>query len=427
VETGADVGGDTTGPHAKANDTAAAAVAFEVNPGRVAPQAAVGDRQTAARSILALARTAGLGHPRANMKLGEPIDRRSSFIRRVHDLDEPRALGVPGPRLEALRTAARALGDALRSGPKVVGVKTLENTTLPYPTRYAFNGTVPLPWPFVTMTHRTLLVVVETSEGTKNILFNPTDPDASRQTPFFAKLSAKVNAVAPFAEKLLAKRFESLEAQLSAVGLSAEQIDVIAFDHFHTQDLRPIMGTSERPGRFPNALLLAPRNEWQEWDGLHPMQRPWFIAEGRQGVAPERVVLFDGDLSLGDGCLLLRTPGHTCGNQTLFVHGDEGVFGCSENGTSADNWSPHASSILGMRRYAEYYELDAVLNSNTPEMGGEQYTSMMVERSLVDPVPGREQFVQMFPSSEVTPSIMAPGIIPSMVFGHRDGGRFARH
>ena len=30
-----------------------------------------------------------------------------------------------------------------------------------------------------------------------------------------------------------------------------------------------------------------------------------------------------GDLFLGDGCLLMQTPGHTSGNQTLFVHADE--------------------------------------------------------------------------------------------------------
>jgi glyoxylase-like metal-dependent hydrolase (beta-lactamase superfamily II) len=361
------------------------------------------------------------------MKLGEPIDGRRPWIRRIHHLDEARAIGAPGPRCEAVGRAARLLGDELRTDPTVQGVKTLDNTTLPYPTRFAFNGAVPLPWPYVTMTHRTLLVQLETEAGTKNVLFNPTDPDASRATPFFAKLAAKIQSIAPFAEKLLAKRFASLEEQLEGLGVSPEAIDVIAFDHFHTQDLRPILGTdSGTPGRFPNAVLLAPRREWNDWDGLHPMQRAWFIAEGKQGIDPSRVIAFDGDLALGRGCLLVSTPGHTVGNQTLFVHSDEGVFGCSENGTSADNWSPRASTMPGLSRYADYYEVDVVLNSNTPEMGGDQYISMMLERSLVDPVPGREDFVQMFPSSEVTPSALAPAIRPAMIFGHRDGGRFAR-
>jgi glyoxylase-like metal-dependent hydrolase (beta-lactamase superfamily II) len=309
----------------------------------------------------------------------------------------------------------------------VVGVKTLDNAMLPYPTRFAFNGVVPLPWPMVVMLHRTLLVQLKTAEGVKNLLFNPTDAEAARKAPFFAKLEARITKIAPFTEKLITNRFASLEQQLAELGLVPADIDVIAYDHFHTQDLRPVLGTGNGvAGRFPNAFLLAPRREWSDWDGLHPMQKPWFIEDGKRGVPDARVVLTDTDLCLGEGCLLIQTPGHTTGNQTLIVHGADGVFGCSENGTSADNWSPRASSIPGLRRFAAYYDAEVVLNSNTPELGGEQYTSMVLERSLVDAVPGRPDFVQMFPSSEVTASALAPRIRPSVVFKHRDSGRFAR-
>jgi glyoxylase-like metal-dependent hydrolase (beta-lactamase superfamily II) len=341
-------------------------------------------------------------------------------------LTEARAVSTPGPRVDALRAAGRALGDELRASSRVRGVKTMNASTLPYPTRFAFNGVVPLPWPMITMLHRTLLVQIDTEAGVKNLLFNPTDTEAARATPFFAKLSAQVARIAPFAEKLLAKKFDPLEQQLAEIGIRPEDIDLIAYDHFHTQDLRGIMGTADRRGRFPNALLLAPRREWLDWDGLHPLQRAWFIEEGKMGIDEQRVVLTDDDLALGDGVLLLRTPGHTTGNQTLFVHGDEGVFGCSENGTSADSWSPRVSPIPGLKRYAAYYEVDVVLNANTPELAGEQYASMILERSVVDPVQHQPEFVQMFPSSETIPSAIAPGIKPAVVFGHRDGGCFAR-
>lgn len=360
------------------------------------------------------------------MKLGEPIDSRLPWVRPIADLDEARDVGTPGPRVEALRVAGRALGDELRRSPKVRGVKTLDNATLPYPTRFAFNGAVPLPWPFVTMIHRTLLVEVVTEAGLKRILFNPSDAEAARATPFFTKLAARIQAVAPFAEKLLAKQFPSLESQLAELGIEPGDIDLIAYDHFHTQDLRPVLGTKEAAGRFPNALLLAPEREWRSWDGLHPLQRPWFIVEGKEGVPESRVVLIDRDVFLGPGCALLSTPGHTVGNQTLLVHSDEGVFGCSENGTSADNWSPLHSDIPGLRKFADWYEVECVLNSNTPELGAEQYTSMVLERSVVDPVVGRPELVQMFPSSEMTPSALSPGMNPAVLFGHRDGGVFAR-
>jgi glyoxylase-like metal-dependent hydrolase (beta-lactamase superfamily II) len=359
------------------------------------------------------------------MQRGEPIDSRLPWIRRIAQLDDARATSTPGPRIEAMRSAGRALGDELRTAPKVRGVLTMNASTLPYPTRFAFNGVVPLPWPMITMVHRTLLVQVDTEEGTKNVLFNPTDTDAARATPFFAKLAERVNRVAPFAERFLAKKYPSLEEQLAGVGLRPDDIDVIAYDHFHTQDLRGVMGAGGARGRFPNAMLLAPEREWNDWDGLHPLQRAWFIPEGKHGIDPERVVLTSSDIALGESCLLLQTPGHTTGNQTLFVHADEGVFGCCENATSCDSYSPTVSPIPGLKRYAEYYEVEVVLNANTPELAGEQYASMVLEKSVVNRVADRPEFVQMFPSSETIYSALAPGIRPAMIFTQRNSGRFA--
>jgi len=360
------------------------------------------------------------------MKIGEPCDPRLPWIREIHDLEAARSQSVPGRRLEALRKAGRALGDDLRASSRVVGVKTLNNAALPYPTRFAFQGAVPLPWPMLVMIHRTMLVQVATDEGVKNILFNPTDAERSRNAPFFVKLRERISKVAPVVERLLNREIAPLEQQLEQLGLSTSDIDVIAFDHFHTQDLRHTIGTGNgSAARFANALLLAPRREWEDWDALHPMQKAWFIEDGKRGVPAERVVLTDRDLAIGQGCLLLQTPGHTSGNQTLFVHSDEGVFGCCENGTSADSYSPQHSSIPGLRRFAKYYDVEVVLNANTPELGGEQYISMILERSIVDAVPDRPDFVQMFPSSEVTSTPLAPRISPAMVFKHRDGGRFA--
>jgi hypothetical protein len=271
------------------------------------------------------------------------------------------------------------------------------------------------------MFHRCLLVQVMAEGELKNILFNPTDYEASKATPYFAKM---IDRVGERGAKLLAKQNAHVDVQLAQLGLSVDDIDIVAWDHFHTQDLRPILGDggTQKP-RFPNAHLLAPRKEWEDWSDLHPLQQSWFVADGKDGVPEEKVVLFDDDVTLGDGCLLLRTPGHTTGNQTLFVHADDGVFGCSENGTSADNWTPRESRIPGLKKQAELYDFEVILNSNTPELCAEQYTSMIVEKEMVDTVPGRPELVQMFPSSEVTPSAFAPGIRPTTVFGERKSGR----
>ncbi|MEZ4288711.1 MAG: hypothetical protein R3A47_11365 [Polyangiales bacterium] len=347
------------------------------------------------------------------------IDERVPWIRAINAFDEARATLSTGVRLDKARVAAKKVGDELRNGPRAACVRTLPLTTLFYPTTFAFNRASMLPWPFVLMTHRSLLVQVFVEGEVKNILFNPSDVKASRATPFFADL---IDRLGERTVSALIKDYGTVPEQLATHGIRPEDIDVVAYDHFHTQDLRPILGTDTQKATFPNAFLLAPKQEWLDWDHLHPLQRAWFIEDGKRGVPESKVILTDHDLKLGDGCLLLRTPGHTSGNQTVFVNGDRGVFGCSENGCSADNWSPRQSRIPGLKRFAEHYDFEVILNSNTPELGAEQYVSMIIEKTVADRVPEAPEFFQMFPSSEVTPTAFAPGIRPSMLFGERDSG-----
>lgn len=326
-----------------------------------------------------------------------------------------------GLRHEAVLAGGRRLRERLAAAPSVVAVKTLPVATLPYPTRYAFQGAAASPVPFVTLTHRALLVRFRQGEHTRTLLFNPTDVDRARRTPFFAKLEAVVGSTV---SRWLSTRFDPLEQQLAALGVAVDEIDYVAFDHFHTQDVRGLLGTADGAlaPRFPNATLLAPKTEWDEWAHLHPMQRAWYVADGRDGVREDRLVLTEGDLLLGDGVMLLRTPGHTVGNQTLFVKTDRGVWGCSENGTSVDNWSPAASRIAGVALAARHQGLDVVLNANTPEGAAAQYTAMCLERAMVDALAAAPEYVQMFPSSEVTPSLLAPGLSPSYMLQKIDHG-----
>ncbi len=330
------------------------------------------------------------------------------------ELDKAWKAPLHGARIRAVRTAGQRLRDRFASGPRVVSVRTMPLSTVPYPTRYAFGGFAFSPAPFVTMTHRTTLVQFMQGGLQKSLLFNPTDTDGARATPFFARL------IEQFGErltKLMAKPFEPLETQLGRLGLTPADIDYVAFDHFHTQDLRGLLGTDDgaRTARFPNATLLAPKVEWDDWDDLHPYQRAWFVRDGKRGVLEANVAFTSGDYLLGDGVMLLRTPGHTTGNQTLFMNTEQGVWGISENGTCADNWSPLESKIPGLAFTCKKQDLDLVVNSNTPEGGAEQYTSMELERTIVDRVKRAPGFVQMFPSSETTPTVSAPALSPTLL------------
>lgn len=335
-------------------------------------------------------------------------------VSRIHDLDDAWAVPRHGAQLRAVRRAGERLRERLVNGPRCISVRTLPLSTLAYPTRYAFWAAAFAPAPFVSMTHRCLLVQFLRNGELKNLLFNPTDVEAAKATPFFARL---IETVGTRIADVLAGKFDSLEAQLARLGITPEDIDYVAFDHFHTQDLRGLLGTEDgsRSPRFPNAKLLAPEAEWDDWDDLHPFQRAWFVRDGKIGVRMNNVILTQGDTLLGDGVMLLRTPGHTSGNQTLFMNTESGVWGVSENGTCADSWSPLESRIKGLAFLCKKQDLDVVLNANTPEYGAVQYTSMILERTMVDRVRRAPAFVQMFPSSEITPSIMAPGLAPSLL------------
>lgn len=345
---------------------------------------------------------------------------------RLTELDAAWKVTGHGQRLRAVRRAAEQLRERIAFGPRVVSVRSLPVTTLAYPTKYAFWSAPWSPAPYVVLTHRTLLVQFMQRGQLKTLLFNPTDDVASRATPFFARMIAQVGDYVAF--NLLSKRFEPLESQLAALGVVPEQVDYLAFDHFHTQDVRSLLGTTDGryTARYPNAKLLAPRTEWTDWDDLHPMQRAWYVADGKRDVRSERIVLTDADYELGDGVMLIRTPGHTSGNQTLFLNTPDGVWGTSENGTCADNWSPLESRIPGMAATCRRQDLDIVLNANTPEYGADQYTSMVLERTIVDRVDRAPGFCQMFPSSEVTPSALAPGLKPTIVHGSLTYGEVAR-
>jgi glyoxylase-like metal-dependent hydrolase (beta-lactamase superfamily II) len=346
-------------------------------------------------------------------------------LERIPDLDEAWSVTRHGPQLRAVRRIAERLRDRFVSGPRCVSVRTMPLSTLAYPTRYAFWSAAFAPAPFVVMTHRCVLVQFLRKGELKNLLFNPTDIEGAKATPFLARF---IETLGTRMSDIVAGKFDTLESQLARLGVMPEDIDYVAFDHFHTQDLRGLMGTEDgaRAPRFPNAKLLAPKSEWDDWDDLHPFQKAWFVRDGKLGVRMENVILTAGDLSLGDGAMLLRTPGHTAGNQTLFMNTESGVWGISENGTCADNWSPLESRIKGLSFLCKKQDLDVVLNSNTPEFGALQYTSMIMERTIVDRVRRAPAFVQMFPSSEVTPSMISPGLTPSLLHRAITHGEVAR-
>jgi len=338
-------------------------------------------------------------------------------LKKLPGLEEAWRERVAGVRLERLRVAAVKAREALLESGPVPALASCPLVTFPYPTVFAFSGAALSPAPYVMMTNRMQVVQYRDWEGQPRILlFNPTDYDRGEGAPFYAKLLERYGVF--IGRKVLRTRHGTVASHLEALGLRPQDVDYLAFDHLHVQDVRGWVGGEGASAFFPRARLLVQRAEWEGTKHLHPMQRPWFVPDGIKGVPEDRVVALEGDAWLGPGVAVVSTPGHTMGNWSLAVVTDRGLFVVSENGVATESYSPERSGIPGVRAAAEHLGYEVVLNGNSREHSLDQYSSMVVEKVLAGPSKEDGGFVNFFPSSELTASLIAPALSPS--FSHRE-------
>ena len=69
----------------------------------------------------------------------------------------------------------------------------------------------------------------------------------------------------------------------------------------------------------------------------------------------------------------------------------------SENGVCADSWHPRQSKIPGIRKYAEFFNREVVMNANTLEDSIDQYDSMVKEKATRGPEPARPALAERVP------------------------------
>ncbi len=312
-------------------------------------------------------------------------------------------------------TAATTRERLVTAGP-VASCTTHRLVTFPYPTTYAFSSGALSPAPFVMMTNRMQIVQFEHEGRRRTLLFNPSDIESNRSATFYAELATRFGEF--LSTKVIPSFHGTAEEHVRSVGLTPEDIDFIAFDHLHVQDLRRWLGPK---AYFPNAKLLVMREEWLTARDLHPMNAVWYVPNGCD-IAEDKVVLLDGDVRLGTGVALLSTPGHTRGNMSLCVVTPNGPFVVSENGVSPESYAPSQSRIAGVRAYAEQMKFEVVLNGNTREDSLDQYSSMIVEKLVAGPCASNAAFPAVATSSELTASIFAPGLSPTFTFTPTDVG-----
>ena len=324
---------------------------------------------------------------------------------------------LPGRQLAAIREAAPAFHDWFSATGTVRAVRTFDLVGLPYPTEYAlFRAHSQIASPFVRITNRFLVVQFDDHDGVlRTLLVGPTDVELAENTAYFEALGARLPGAV---QSVAVKRYRTVPEHLADIGLDPADIDYVTFDHLHTQDIRRWFGTTEpQPDLaakgmadrnepvepfFPNAELLIMRREWEQFPGEHPLQRRWFQGRTYPAVRTDRIRLIDHDVLLGPGVALVNTPGHTVGNHSIVLNTSAGVFTSSENGMMPEAYAPEASSIPGLRGYAEETGFEVVLNSNTPESSGVQYNSMVKEKLIAGRGGANGETVQHFCSSEMS-------------------------
>src|SRR4029077_3371692 len=129
------------------------------------------------------------------------------------------------------------------------------------------------------------------------LLFEPTDVELARRTPYFARLS---DATPAAFERAFARPLGDVLSHLRSVGIGTGDVDWITFDHLHTQDVRRWLGTVEPApdlspaapvmAALPRARLIVQRAELTSLDALHPLQVPWYQASTFAALPPDAVL-----------------------------------------------------------------------------------------------------------------------------------------
>jgi glyoxylase-like metal-dependent hydrolase (beta-lactamase superfamily II) len=345
-------------------------------------------------------------------------------LSRLSEMDSAWAVRASGARLEAVRRAGRKLRERILAGGTARCVRTVDLATFPYPTRYGLQGVAASPAPYVFMRNRMQLVQVAVGSRVVSILVNPTDPQRSAAAPYFARLQERYGETA---SRLLSTFHTTIPDALAAWGIAPDAIDYVTFDHLHVQDVRGLLAPGPGGRAFlANAKLLVQKAELDTLAQIHPLQVEWYIPDCLTGVPADKIVALDGDYAIGGGFAIVRTPGHTWGNHSLVVVTGSGAWTISENGICVDAYAPGVSRIRGVARHAREAGVEVILNANTREGTLDQYTSMVLEKTLADGVPERPELPQHFSSSELVPHVLAPGLSPTYTHAAITHGEIAQ-
>jgi glyoxylase-like metal-dependent hydrolase (beta-lactamase superfamily II) len=124
---------------------------------------------------------------------------------------------------------------------------------------------------------------------------------------------------------------------LTAAGIDAKTIDVVAITHFHGDHINGLLTADNKPA-FPNAEIIVPTAEWAYWmdDGNmsrapEALKNNFNNARRVFGALQGKVTQLDGGKDIVPGIKSISSPGHTpghtshivsSGSQSVLVQGD---------------------------------------------------------------------------------------------------------
>ncbi|MEM7620209.1 MAG: hypothetical protein AAF228_07065 [Pseudomonadota bacterium] len=329
----------------------------------------------------------------------------------------------PGDRLRQVRKGAEDFREWFINSPEVLFYRSINLLRVPYPITLAYHGvfagSVFLFPPVLHLLNRMFIIQYSDFNGdVRTLLFSPSDHEAGAETPYFKRM---MQLLPRYFHDLVSPTYRTVEEALAMCDIAPEDVDFISYDHLHTQDVRKWIGGKNNPGYFPNAKLIVHQQEWFGASQPLPNQKDWYCPSGISDIDPKRLVFFEGDLHLGEGVVLMHTPGHTEGNHSLVCRVPDGIRVTSENGVGSDSYAPEHSSCSRIRNYALSTGARVILNGNTQESSNDQYLSMIQEKVVAGPSENPD-FPNCVTSSEATPFWLFPGKGGTHLFGERTFG-----